>query len=449
MTVLISCRYGPTEATILMTVSKVEPDGSLNSIGLPLKHATAVILPPEGGSLDPVAHGQIGELCVRGPHLAKGYLNRPEQTKAVFIQDKDGAPLYRTGDLAHWNADGSLECLGRKDYQIKLNGLRIELGEIENAILRTGDVEACVVSVAEVQSKRQLVAFCVFKGDHQPRVAGPLAPADRLEKVSEIMSKLTTISHYMMPALFLPFGSFPTLPSGKANRKELVALVERMQKSDITQYIPLDESALDFQPVSTDEERVMQKAWALVLGEAEENIGATSAFLSLGGDSISAINVVAACRKLSYAITVGNVLSNPTLAEQTKYLKAIKREVSVQEIRHEIPDSVTSALGNLTTNMEEYVEDIYPCGPGQIEFLTQGHKKHQFWNLTACRELPEDFDLSLWLETTTALTARNQILRSMYFQADNNDPSSWFQVSCLLFPTTHLAPSNLPSVIEY
>jgi len=237
-----------------MTVSKVEPDGSLNSIGLPLKHAAAVILPPEGGSLEPVAHGQIGELCVRRPHLAKGYLNRPEQTKAVFIQDKDGELLYRTGDLAHWYADGSLECLGRKDYQIKLNGLRIELGEIENAILRTGDIEACVVSVAEVQAKRQLVAFCIFKGDHRPRVAGP---ADRLEKVSELMSKLTTISHYMMPALFLPFGSFPTLPSGKSNRKELVALVEWMQKLDITQYIPLDESALDFQPVSTTEERVI------------------------------------------------------------------------------------------------------------------------------------------------------------------------------------------------
>lgn len=167
----------------------------------------------------------------------------------------------------------------------------------------------------------------------------------------------------------------------------------------------------------------------MVLGESEENIGATSAFLSLGGDSISAINVVAACRKLSYAITVGNVLSNPALAEQAKHHKAMKHEVSVQEIVHEIPQSVSSALGNLTTNVEEYIENIYPCGPGQIEFLTQGHKKHQFWTLTACCELPEDFDIDLWLETTKALTARNQILLSMYFQADKNDPSSWYQVS--------------------
>lgn len=92
-----------------MTVSKVEPTGSLNSIGLPLKHVTAFILPQEGSSLDPVPHGAIGELCVTGPHLAKGYINKPEQTSAVFIQGENGKIFYRTGDLARWNDDGSLE----------------------------------------------------------------------------------------------------------------------------------------------------------------------------------------------------------------------------------------------------------------------------------------------------------------------------------------------------
>jgi non-ribosomal peptide synthetase component F len=101
--------YGPTEATILMSVSHVKPGSNLNSIGFPLKHATAVIVPSEGGSLERVPHGTVGELCVRGPHLANGYLNRPEQTNAAFIRDIDGEPLYRTGDLARWAEDGSLE----------------------------------------------------------------------------------------------------------------------------------------------------------------------------------------------------------------------------------------------------------------------------------------------------------------------------------------------------
>jgi aryl carrier-like protein len=322
-------------------------------------------------------------------------------------------------------------CLGRKDYQVKLNGFRIELGEIENAVLRTGDADACVVSVAEVQGKRQLVAFCIFKGDHQPGSAGPLPPTDRLERVSELMSKLTTLSRYMMPALFLPFGSFPTLPSGKANRKELVALVERMPKAEVTQYIPLDEVGEDFQPVSTEEERVMRQAWAMVLGELEESIGATSAFLSLGGDSISAINVVTACRKLSYTIPVASILSNPTLAEQAKHLKSAELKEPVREVQFEIPPSVVSALRNANINVDRCIEDIFPCGPGQIEFLTQGHTKHQFWNLTACRELPKDFDIKRWLEATMDLTAKNQILRTMYYQARSDDPGSWVQVSSI------------------
>ncbi|KAI9654957.1 MAG: NRPS [Bathelium mastoideum] len=420
--------YGPTEATILMTVSKVQPNGSLNSIGFPLKHAVATILPAEGTGLEPVPRDQIGELCVAGAHLAKGYLNRPEQTAKSFISSKDGTPLYRTGDLARWNDDGTLECFGRKDYQVKLNGFRIELGEIENAIIRTEDVEACVVSVAELQSKRQLVAFCIFKGDEQYKSEGLLPPADRLEKVAALMSKLTTISHYMMPALFLPFGRFSTLPSGKTNRKELVVLVEKMEKSDIVRYLPSDESSGDFMPVSTDEERIMQQAWTAVLGEDEESIGASSSFLSFGGDSISAINLVAECRKLSYTISVADVLANGTLSEQAKHLISASNNAPIKEIEYDIPESVYSALSHANIDVEQAIEAIYPAGPGQIEFLIQGHKQHQFWNLTACRELPPNFDLHRWFVTTKELTARYQILRTMYHQADPSDATSWYQI---------------------
>lgn len=91
-----------------MTVSKVEPDGDLNSIGRGLKYVEAVIVEPDNNSLKRVAPGQVGELCVRGPQLAKGYINRPEQTSAAFMSDFDGERLYRTGDLARWADDGSL-----------------------------------------------------------------------------------------------------------------------------------------------------------------------------------------------------------------------------------------------------------------------------------------------------------------------------------------------------
>nr|POF21863.1 nonribosomal peptide synthetase 7 [Quercus suber] len=419
--------YGPTEATILMTVSKVEPGSSLDSIGYPLKHAHAVIVPSEGKNLDPVANGEVGELCIYGPHLAKGYLNRPEQTAAAFVRDENGTPFYRTGDLARWAANGSLECLGRKDHQIKLNGFRVELGEIENAIVTTGYVTAVVVSLVEVSGKKQLCAFCIFKGDHSAREQKLLPPHDRVDTIPQLISKLTTISHYMIPALFLPFTSFPTLPSGKADRKRLVALVENMDRAQVAQYTSMSEDAVGFVPVNTDEEKIMQEAWSSVLGEDESDIGASSVFLSLGGDSISAINVVSACRKMCYEISVSQILSSPTLAEQAKHLQPVQAKQNKMEVVLEIPKEVHSALQAAGIAATE-IEEIYPCGPGQTEFLIQGHKEQQFWNLHAIRELSPDFDLEHWTETAKKLTARNQIMRASYIKADVENDSSWYQV---------------------
>lgn len=420
--------YGPTEATILMTVSKVQPDGNLGSIGLPLKHVSAIILPAEGESLKPVADGQIGELCVLGPQLAKGYLNRPEQTQKAFVQDSNGAPLYRTGDLAKWDEDGSLLCFGRKDYQIKLNGFRIELGEIENAILSTGKVDAVVVSVAEVMKKPQLVAFCIFDGDHKSSDNKPISAEGRFELIEDLMNSLDSLAHYMLPTLFVPFNSFPTLPSGKANRKELVAMVEALKTEEVSAYLPSAPKATEFVPVSTEKEKIMQQAWAAVLDMPEESIGASSLFLGLGGDSIAAINVVAQCRSCSYDVSVGQLLQHPTLAEQAACLKPQQTREKVK-IEYTTPESLKQAIEDSPIISEEDIEEVYPCGPGQIEFLTQGVKNDQFWNLTASRPLPEDFDLARWKEITRGLTAENQILRAFYFQADPNDKLSWHQVS--------------------
>lgn len=326
------------------------------------------------------------------------------------------------------NADHLCRCLGRKDYQIKLNGFRIELGEIENAILQTNLVDATVVSVGEIHGKRQLVAMCIFKGDHDSNAVGPLSPHGRLDQVSHLMESLTTISHYMMPALFLPFGNFPTLPSGKTNRKELVRIVEAMEQQEIMSYIPVDGDTAEFVPITTEEESIMQKAWAEVLDEPEDIIHASSSFLSLGGDSISAINLVAVCRKLSYTISVANILNNATLAEQARFLKPTQeKKVSKKEIIYDIPKSLLAAI-QVAGLGKDHIEHVLPAGPGQTEFLVQGHKQHQFWNLTACRDLPVDFDLKLWKETTKRMTAMNEILRTAYFCEEVGGVARWLQV---------------------
>lgn len=139
-----------------------------------------------------------------------------------------------------------------------------------------------MVAVAEIQHKSQLVAFCIFAGEHRSAKDAVLLSANGVQRVPGLLHKLTTLSPYMIPAIWLPFSSFPTLPSGKTNRKKLVALVEGMERSELPIYLQLNQSSGNSRPVETEEERIMSKCRAMVLDEPEDSIQATTDFASLG-----------------------------------------------------------------------------------------------------------------------------------------------------------------------
>ncbi|MEE4678025.1 amino acid adenylation domain-containing protein, partial [Pseudomonas alliivorans] len=137
--------YGPTEATVVATSGRLLPDGSLD-IGKPIAN-TRVYLLDERQQLVPL--GVAGEVYVAGDSVARGYLNRPDLTAERFLRDpfqsNCEARMYRTGDLARWNADGTLEYLGRNDDQVKIRGVRIELGEIEAQLSQLPGIEEALV----------------------------------------------------------------------------------------------------------------------------------------------------------------------------------------------------------------------------------------------------------------------------------------------------------------
>lgn len=233
----------------------------------------------------------------------------------------------------------------------------------------------------------------------------------------------------MRPNIFLPFSSFSTLPSGKTDRKKLTSVAENMSNSTLSTYHQREASSEAFRPVETEQERVMLESWSMVLDEGDDEIGATTDFASLGGDSIAAINVVATCRALGWSVTVNDILSNKTLAEQARHLKPSKQQKTIQNIKYDVPASVKTALKEAGVDFASDVEDIYPAGPGQIEFLHQGHNTDkQYWQLTVYRPVAAGFDLNMWLDATKGLTARNQVLRATYMKADSTDPLSWMQV---------------------
>ena len=427
--------YGPTEAAISATVKWVTVEGNLRNIGRPLKNVTVFLLEPE--TLEPVPFGEVGELCIAGPQVARGYLKQPQATDAVFHTRPDGSRLYQTGDLARWLPDGEIELFGRKDEQVKINGYRIELGEIENAILRTQILNKCVVVAATVLKKKQLVAFCLGKSSTQQATeAGSLLlpPTQRADS-SVIKAELTTLAHYMMPTVWLPLTELPLMISGKIDRKQLVALAEGMDDALMMEYLPKEKA---IRKVESKPERALQSLWSSLFDVPAEKIHANSTFHALGGDSISAINLVGMCRRKGYETTVNEILSNPTLEAQAIHLRVPQSSQALpssralitngtQEMNFQPPATVYDRLSQLNISSSE-IEDIYPCSPGQIEFLTQGRKQDQFWQLMTVRSLPKDFDFDRWVYLTTKLTEHNTILRTIYLDIDEGEPLTAIQV---------------------
>ncbi|EAQ82934.1 hypothetical protein CHGG_10752 [Chaetomium globosum CBS 148.51] len=423
--------YGPTEATILMTVSKVLPEGNLKSVGYPLKAVKATILHPE--LLVPVPYGTVGELCVGGDQVAIGYLNRPELTTKAFTTAADGSPIYRTGDYARWLPSGEIECLGRRDNQVKLNGFRIELGEIENTILtQAADmVETCVVTVAEVQRKKQIVVYYVPVEKPEGEVASSNMYATAVVDPVTILDRLQSLAHYMMPKIFLPFKGFPLLASGKINRKQLAGLAEGLDPKTLAGYsstAPISNGPAVSDSELTEEERTLRGAWAELFEVEPETIDPGSLFYHYGGDSIAAINLGSMLRSLNFSLSVNDVVTYPSLKEQAQRIKPVKAPMtSALAVKLEVSQTVKDKL-QASGLSDDDIEDIYPCGPGQVEFLTQGHTEDQFWMLMTVRRLPSGFDLDRWIELTRGLTQANQILRAMYMKQDDADPLSWVQI---------------------
>ena len=419
--------YGPTEATICVTTRIVRPDMNIRNVGTPFPKTTALILDPD--TMELVQPGDVGELCITGPQLARGYLNRPDATNKAF-HDRPDQRFYRTGDLAKLLPSGEIELFGRKDDQVKINGHRMELGEIETVIMETDIFSQCAIIAATVLKKKQLIAFFSTSvntpGEETERDF--LLPPGHKPSVDQVKEQITKLPNYMVPSIWLPVSRLPVLASGKTDRKKLIALAEDMADG-LLKYLPAEE-ALD---ISTEAEFELQSLWSTLFQIPAEDIHANSTFHALGGDSIAALNLGSLLRRKGYNIQMNDILSSPTLRQQAGLMtkpQTGNTNVAVETVRHinYQPSHVVYehlARTGISTND---VEDIYPCSPGQIEFLTQGNKQEQFWQLLAVRNLPDGFDFDRWVYLTTKLTRNNPILRTLYLYTDENDPRTAVQV---------------------
>ena len=202
--------YGPTETTITSIAYKFDPtieEDDILPIGKPIGNTQVYIL---GDSLEVLPVGVVGELCLGGSGLARGYLNREELTSEKFIAHpfKEGERIYKTGDLARWLPDGSIAFVGRKDDQVKIRGYRIELGEIESVLHDVSGVVQGVVQVTtDAQGVKRLVGYVVVEAD-----------LDREGIISGLSERLPD---YMIPQLWVLLDSLPLNRNGKVDKKSL------------------------------------------------------------------------------------------------------------------------------------------------------------------------------------------------------------------------------------
>ncbi|AHH99514.1 amino acid adenylation domain-containing protein [Kutzneria albida] len=283
--------YGPTETTVGCTEYRIEPGDSVPAgvvtIGKPIWNTRMYVL---DGGLCPAPVGVIGELYIAGDLVTRGYHKRPGLTAGKFVADPygpAGARMYRSGDLARWNAQGGLEFIARVDDQVKLRGFRIELGEIEAVIGQREDVVQAAVIVREDQpGDRRLVAYVVPANGSVDVTALRATVADQLPE-------------YMVPAAFVVLDALPLTANRKLDRKALPA--------------PEFGSDSAGRAPRTPAEEVLCALFADVLGV--ERVGVDDDFFDLGGHSLLATRLVSRVRAAFNAeLPIRSVFEAPSVA---------------------------------------------------------------------------------------------------------------------------------------
>ncbi|PWV77812.1 amino acid adenylation domain-containing protein [Nocardia neocaledoniensis] len=383
--------YGPTEATILATSTgplhphaPITLGGAVPGMGLYVLDAR----------LRPVPAGVVGELYLSGPALAQGYLGRPGLTAERFVASPFGeGRLYRTGDLVRrLEADGTLEYLGRTDFQVKVRGFRIELGEIDNALTAHPDLDyAVTVGKTMPSGATALVSYVL------PRVGRTVDTGELAEFLSG------SLPAYMIPAVMMVLDELPLTPVGKLDRAALPTPVF---------------TARGFRAPATPAEQVVADVFAaLLLRDGAGRVGADDDFFELGGDSLLAAQAVARIgAALDVRVPVQAVFEAPTVAALA--LKAEQQRLSA----HTLP---------LT---RQHRPELIPLSYAQqrMWFLNRFDPDSAVDNIPVAVRLSGRLDLPALRAAVTDLVTRHEVLRTVYPARDSGTGEAWARPDALV-----------------
>ena len=394
--------YGPTEGTVACNISAPLVAGDEVSVGAPIRGVRQYVL---DAKLRPVPFGVVGELYLAGSGVARGYHMRSALTASRFVADPYGDPgarLYRTGDLVRRDDDGVLFFVARNDSQVKLRGFRIETGEIDAAIsmFPTVAMSATVVRQAD-SSAAHLASYLIAASNATPNL---------VELRRYLAERLPS---QLIPSTFVVLAEFPLTPAGKLDR---AALPEPGRP------------ACEYRLPSTPTEQVVAEVFADVLGVAR--VGADDNFFALGGDSLTAVKVVARVgARIGIRILVPTLFDAPTVAG---FAAAALTQLSGAEL---LPDNETRAPSALSIEQQRYW------------FSNQFDTTSAIDDIPLAVSLSGRLDVSALAEAAQAVVQRHESLRT-YYPTGYDGPYPVVLAAARAFPELEVESVPAPDLLR-
>ena len=386
--------YGPTETSICVTHYRVDPNTSYDSripIGKPISNTSIYLLDDQ---MNLVPEGCIGEICVSGIALARGYLNRDDLTEQSFVANPfaQGERIYKTGDLGVWLPDGNLELIGRKDSQVKIRGYRVELGEIESWLGQNKAIkEAVVLAREDTPGDKRLVAYFT--------AIQPVSASDLRDYLRNHLPE------FMIPSAFVLLSEMPVTENGKIDRKTLPAPHSV-------------EDTTEREAPRNDKESILAEIWSELL--ATRQIGIHDNFFELGGDSILIIQMVSRAARAGLKLNPQQVFEHQTIA-------ALATVAEIGSVVQAEQDLIVGPVGMLPMQRWFFKEDI---------------KERHHFNQSVMLDVPGDIQTDILAECVAGLLTHHDALRSHYIYKDGE----WLQEIGEETGATPFAVSDLSSL---
>jgi amino acid adenylation domain-containing protein len=393
--------YGPTETVVGCSIRAVGPDAdgdvAVLPIGRPIANTRMYVLDEK---LRPVPVGVAGELYIAGDGVARGYWNRSRLTAERFLPDPlssvPGQRMYRTGDAARFLDGGELEFLGRTDFQVKIRGYRVELGEVEAGLTAHPQVrEAAAVAVAGPDGNRRLIAYAV------PHEHSGLDE----DALREFLT--TRLPEYMVPSATVLLDRLPLTGGGKLDRAALPVPARSGRAT-----------------ADTPTERLLAGIWADRL--RLDAVGVDENFFELGGDSLLAIGVAAACREAGLTVFPKNLLDHQDIRSLAMMVDAgAQADPPVPSMPSgHLQGADFQAVAELVAarDPDRVVTDVLALTPTQVGMLFQSLADPASYAGQDVYRITGPFQPELFASAWRSLTARHDALRSLLMWEGVDEP---------------------------